>query len=157
MALIALRTEPNAEVMGFTTNVKELRISPRKRLDDAIKAIAAVAKGEGTDCSIPMRWAVEQKADLDAFAIYTDGQTWAGPQHPVQAMAAYRSARVADAKMVSVAFAGYSSSVVDGADAGMLDVVGFDTAAPVLIADFLREGRAAAGAGSAFTAAGDEV
>ena len=61
MALIALRTEPNAEVMGFTTNVKGLRISPRKRLDDAIKAIASVAKGEGTDCSIPMRWAAGRR------------------------------------------------------------------------------------------------
>jgi 60 kDa SS-A/Ro ribonucleoprotein len=157
MALIALRTEPNAEVLGFTTNVKQLRISPRKRLDDAVKAIASVAKGEGTDCSIPMRWAAEQKADFDALTIYTDGQTWAGPQHPVQAMAAYRAARVHDAKMVSVAFAGYSSSVVDGADAGMLDVVGFDTAAPMLIADFLRQGMRAEGAGSVSAAAGDEA
>jgi 60 kDa SS-A/Ro ribonucleoprotein len=58
---------------------------------------------------------------------------------------------------VSVAFAGYSSSVVDGADAGMLDVVGFDTAAPVLIADFLRQGMTGDGTGSASIAEGDEV
>ena len=72
-------------------------------------------------------------------------------------MAAYRAARVADAKMVSVAFVGYSSSVVDGTDAGMLDVVGFDTAAPALIADFLRQGMTAIGAGSASTAEGDDA
>lgn len=137
MALVALRTEPNAEVMGFTVNAKDLRISPRQRLDDAVAAVASVARGEGTDCSIPMRWAVERKVDFDGFAIYTDGQTWAGPQHPVQAMAAYRGARVPAAKMVSVAFVGYGTSVVDGSDGGMLDVVGFDTAAPALIADFL--------------------
>lgn len=138
MALVALRTEPNAEVMGFTVNAKELRISPRQRLDDAVAAVAKVARGEGTDCAIPMRWAAERKADFDAFAIYTDGQTWAGPQHPIQAMAAYRGARVPAAKMVSVAFVGYGTSVVDGSDGGMLDVVGFDTAAPAVIADFLR-------------------
>jgi 60 kDa SS-A/Ro ribonucleoprotein len=137
MALIALRTEPNAEVLGFTVNAKELRISPRQRLDDAVAAVAAIARGEGTDCSIPMRWALDRRADVDAFAIYTDGQTWAGPQHPVQAMAAYRGARVPAARMVSVAFVAYGSSVVDGSDAGMLDVVGFDTAAPALISDFL--------------------
>ena len=138
MALIALRTEPNAEVLGFTTNVKDLRISPRRRLDDAMKSIEAVARGEGTDCSVPMRWAIDQRVDLDGFTLYTDGQTWAGPQHPVQAMAAYRGARVATARMVSVGLAGYGTSVIDGSDAGMLDVVGFDTAAPVLIGDFLR-------------------
>ena len=138
MALVSLRTEPNAEILGFTVNAKDLRISPRKRLDDAVNSIAAVARGEGTDCSMPMRWAAERKADFDGFAIYTDGQTWAGPQHPVQAMTAYRRGRVPAAKMVSVAFVGYGTSVVDGSDAGMLDVVGFDTAAPVVIGDFLR-------------------
>lgn len=138
MALIALRTEPNAEVMGFTINAKNLRISPRRRLDDALKAIAAVAKGEGTDCALPMRWALERGADFDGFVLYTDGQTWAGPQHPVQAIAAYRGVRVPAAKMVTVGLAGYRTSVVDGSDAGMLDVVGFDTAAPTVISDFLR-------------------
>lgn len=138
MALVTLRTEPNAEVMGFTTGAKELRISSRQRLDDVVSTIAKVSRPEGTDCAIPMRWAAERRADFDAFALYTDGQTWAGPQHAVQAIAAYRGARVADAKMVSVAFVGYGNSMVDGSDAGMLDVVGFDPAAPVLIADFLR-------------------
>jgi 60 kDa SS-A/Ro ribonucleoprotein len=52
-------------------------------------------------------------------------------------MAAYRGARVAAAKMVSVALVGYGTSVVDGSDGGILDVVGFDTAAPAVIADFL--------------------
>ncbi len=41
MALVALRTEPNAEILGFTVNVKDLRISPRKRLDDAVKATSS--------------------------------------------------------------------------------------------------------------------
>jgi 60 kDa SS-A/Ro ribonucleoprotein len=83
-----------------------------------------------------MRWALQRRADFDGFAIYTDGQTWAGPEHPVQAMAAYRGARVLLAKMVSVAFVGYGHGLVDGSDAGMLDVVGFDTAAPTLIGGF---------------------
>jgi 60 kDa SS-A/Ro ribonucleoprotein len=138
MALVALRTEPNAEVLGFTVSAKELRISPRQRLDDAVRAVAAVARGEGTDCSVPMRWALARKADFDGFAIYTDGQTWAGPQHPVQALAAYRGARVPTARLVSVGLVAYGSSVVDGSDGGMLDVVGFDTAAPMLIGDFFR-------------------
>lgn len=77
-------------------------------------------------------------ARADAFAIYTAGQTWAGPQHPIQAMAAYRGARVPGARMASVALVAYGTSVVDGPDAGMLDVVGFDAAAPVVIADVLR-------------------
>ncbi len=137
MALITLRTEPNAEVIGFTTGYRPLRISARQRLDDVLYAVDRVAKPEGTDCAVPMAWALEHKRDVDAFLVYTDGQTWAGAQHPVQAMAAYRKARVADARMVSVAFVGYGDSIVDGSDAGMLDVVGFDTAVPALIRDFI--------------------
>jgi 60 kDa SS-A/Ro ribonucleoprotein len=138
MALIALRTEEKAEVLGFTVDAKELRISPRQRLDDAIAAIAAVARAEGTDCAVPMRWAIDRRADFDAFVLYTDGQTWAGPQHPAQAVAEYRRLRVPAARMVSVAMVAYGTGIADRADAGMLDVVGFDTAAPALIADFVR-------------------
>lgn len=76
-------------------------------------------------------------ASFDRTGRVECGQARAGPQHPVQGMAAYRGARVAAAKMVSVALVGYGTSVVDGSDGGILDVVGFDTAAPAVIADFL--------------------
>ena len=73
-----------------------------------------------------------------AFVIYTDNETWAGQIHPVQALQTYRE-RTGAAKLVVVGMASNGFSIADPDDADMLDVVGFDTAAPGLIADFVRQ------------------
>ncbi len=73
----------------------------------------------------------------DAFVIYTDSETWAGPVHPVEALREYRQKTGIAAKLVVVGLVSNGFSIADPEDAGMLDVVGFDTAAPALIADFL--------------------
>jgi 60 kDa SS-A/Ro ribonucleoprotein len=144
MALVALRTDPATAVVGFTTRPIELRISPRMRLDDVMRHIAEVSKPEGTDCAVPMTWALARKLDVDAFQLYTDQMTWAGAQHPVQALAGYRKARVPGARLVTVAMVAYRGSIADPGDAGSLDVVGFDAAAPAVIHDFLTGGAARA-------------
>ena len=52
---------------------------------------------------------------------------------------ALAAVRVPKARMVCVAFVANGTSVVDGSrGGGMRDVVGFETAAPTLIGDFLR-------------------
>jgi len=76
------------------------------------------------------RWAV------DAFVVYTDSETWAGAVHPAQALRAYRERMGIAAKLVVVAMASNGFSIADPNDGGMLDVVGFDTATPQVIADF---------------------
>jgi 60 kDa SS-A/Ro ribonucleoprotein len=43
-----------------------------------------------------------------------------------------------DARLVVVAMASNGFSIADPNDGGMLDVVGFDTATPAVIADFAR-------------------
>ena len=68
------------------------------------------------------RWAV------DAFVVYTDSETWAGDIHPAQALREYRERMGIAAKLVVVAMASNGFSIADPDDAGMLDVVGFDTA-----------------------------
>ena len=107
------------------------------RLDAAVAATADLPFG-GTDCSLPMRWALERNVQADAFVVYTDSETWAGPVHPVEALRAYRRKTGIDAKLVVVGLVSNGFSIADPEDAGMLDVVGFDAAAPALIADFLR-------------------
>ncbi len=89
---------------------------------------------------MPMLWAMEQKVQADAFVIYTDSETWAGNQmHPAQALQAYRRQTGIPAKLVVVGMTSNGFSIADPNDAGMLDVVGFDAAAPRLIADFIAE------------------
>jgi len=83
-------------------------------------------------------WALENKVAADAFVIYTDSETWAGAIHPAQALRQYRERTGIPARLVVVGMVANDFSIADPSDAGMLDVVGFDTAAPELIASFVR-------------------
>ena len=130
---------PNAAYtfLAFDTSTTVLSISPRQRLDDVVKTIEALPMA-GTDCSLPMIWAKQHGIDVDTFCVYTDNETWAGSVHPAQALRAYRDARGIPAKLVVVGMTSNGFSIADPNDAGMLDVVGFDTSAPPVIADFAR-------------------
>jgi 60 kDa SS-A/Ro ribonucleoprotein len=123
--------------VGHGSGLTPLTISPRQRLDDAVKAIDRLPFG-GTDCALPMLYAQAMEREVDTFVIYTDSETWAGDVHPAQALRDYRRASGIDARLVVVGMVSNGFSIADPADAGMLDVVGFDTAAPQLIADFAR-------------------
>ena len=92
----------------------------------------------GTDCALPMMYAMKHKIDVDTFVIWTDNETWAGATHPVQAPRAYREARGIAAKLVVVGMTATEFTIADPTDAGMLDVTGFDAAVPNVIADFAR-------------------
>jgi 60 kDa SS-A/Ro ribonucleoprotein len=84
-----------------------------------------------------MIWAMGHKVECDAFVIYTDNETWCGGQHPAQALAQYRRHHNPEARLVVVGMTATRFSIADPADPGMLDVVGFDTAAPALISGFV--------------------
>jgi len=70
--------------------------------------------------------------------IYTDGETWAGQIHPAQALGEYRRKFNPQAKLVVVGMVSNGFSITDPNDAGMMDVVGFDTATPGILAQFVR-------------------
>ena len=135
MALVTARVEPSYHVMAFTHEFLRLDISPRQRLDDVMRVTNRLAFG-GTDCSLPMLWAQEAGVPVDTFVVYTDSETWFGWIHPAQALQRYREATGIRAKLVVVGMVSNGFSIADPSDAGMLDVVGFDTAAPAVIADF---------------------
>jgi 60 kDa SS-A/Ro ribonucleoprotein len=71
--------------------------------------------------------------------IYTDSETWAGSIHPAQALREYRQRMGIPAKLVVVGMVSNGFSIADPNDAGMLDVVGFDTATPTVIGDFAKQ------------------
>lgn len=135
MALVTAATEPNHAIVAFSEALTPLAVSPRQRLDDVVRATDALPFG-GTDCSQPMVWAERNRVDVDTFVIYTDNETWAGSVHPAQALRAYRQACGRPAKLVVVGMTSNGFSIADPNDAGMLDVVGFDTATPSVIRDF---------------------
>jgi 60 kDa SS-A/Ro ribonucleoprotein len=137
MALVTAATEEHWQVLGFSGGLTPLPIGPSMRLDQAVAATANLPF-DATDCSLPMRWALKQEVKADAFVVYTDSETWVGPLHPVQALREYREKTGIPAKLVVVGLVSNGFSIADPDDPGMLDVVGFDTAAPAVIADFIR-------------------
>lgn len=112
-------------------------VSARERLDDVLQRTRALTFGR-TDCSAPMRYALKEGLEVDVFVIYTDNETWYGEQHPVQALQEYRRKTGIPAKLVVVAMTASGFSIADPADAGMLDVAGFDASVPAVLADFAR-------------------
>jgi 60 kDa SS-A/Ro ribonucleoprotein len=145
LALVTAATEPQHRIIGFTagsrgypdTAVTELDIGPRRRLDDVCGYTAGLPMG-ATDCALPMVWALKNRVEVDTFHIYTDSETWYGNIHPHQALEQYRRRMGIDARLVVVAMTATRNSIADPADPRQLDISGFDSAVPTLLADFSR-------------------
>ena len=122
---------------GGESGLTPLTFSPRTRLDDAVGAMRAVPMG-GTDCALPMLWATRNKVEADVFVVYTDNETWAGKVHPAVALREYRERMGIPARLIVVGMTATRFTIADPTDAGMLDVVGFDSAAPHVMTAFAK-------------------
>lgn len=137
LALLTASTESQCHVMGFADSFRDLGISPRQRLDDVLTRMTCVDFGS-TDCALPMVYARERKIPVDVFVVLTDSETYVGPEHPTVALRRYRTEMGLAAKLIVVGMVATEFTIADPHDAGMLDVVGFDTATPQVMADFAR-------------------
>ena len=146
MALVTAAREPRHLFTAFTAvgwsgfftgkgGITTLDISSRERLDDVVRRMSPVSFG-ATDCALPMLEGEKQRWPIDVFVVYTDNETWAGRVHPARALQRYRDRMGIPARLVVVGMASNGFSIADPSDAGLLDVVGFDTATPQVIADF---------------------
>jgi 60 kDa SS-A/Ro ribonucleoprotein len=159
LAMVAVAREPNIDVVTFSCagdvaggwikgdsakwgsrlrdGIEPFGMSSRQRLDDVIARMSALPMG-GTDCALPMLYALERDKAYDAFVIYTDNETWAGDPHPAEALTRYRRATgIGHAKLAVVGMVGNRFTIADPRDAGMLDLVGLDAAGPTLINEFI--------------------
>lgn len=137
MALVTANVEANRMFVAYETQVSPLAISPKQRLDDVVRHMQRLHMG-GTDCAAPILYALRHKIEVDAFLSFTDSETWAGGVHPVQALREYRQRMGIPAKLVNIGMTATEMSTADPNDGGSLDVVGFDAAAPAVLADFVR-------------------
>lgn len=156
MCMVTARTEQDWHIMGFSHRFEPLAISPRQRLDDVVRTVTNLRFG-ATDCSLPMRWALQNKVSVDAFVIYTDCETYWGDEHPMQSLQRYRDAMGIPAKLVTCAMTatkfsigkregrGYGyiyqddpPAIADPNDGGTLDIAGLDSAAPQIISNFVQ-------------------
>jgi 60 kDa SS-A/Ro ribonucleoprotein len=151
MAMQVARTEPAHIIRGFTTGgggryggwgysrgsaeLTDLGISAKSNLSTAMRKVQHNNFG-GTDCSQPMLWALENKVEIDTFAVLTDSETWAGKIQPFQALKKYRDQTGIDAKLAVFGISGSPFTIADPSDRGMLDFCGADANAPKVFADF---------------------
>jgi 60 kDa SS-A/Ro ribonucleoprotein len=150
-ALVNANVESQCEFYAFTTTkgatffgresdlegVRKVNISSRQRLDDVLKTSKELAQFmAGTDCALPMLHALKAKRYVDTFCVLTDSETWAGSIHPAQALRQYRREINPKAKLIVVGMVSNGFSIADPKDGGMLDVTGFDAAAPAVMSDF---------------------
>jgi 60 kDa SS-A/Ro ribonucleoprotein len=139
MALAIVKNQKNYWIGGFNTKMAELKINPSMRLDAVLEVMRCFSWG-GTDCSLPMMHAMANgMTNVDGFVVLTDNETWAGRIQPVQALRDYRKQYNSTAKLVVIGTSVSEFTIADPKDAGMLDVSGFDSSVPQIIADFLQK------------------
>lgn len=134
VALVTAKTEPLASIYGFGSRYTPLDISPARRLDDVAKYMRGLGM-QRTDCAVPMVQALRDRRAVDTFTVYTDNETYAGPVHVHEALRDYREGMGIDARLQVVCIVPTEFSVADPLDPRQLDVSGFDSAVPVLLAD----------------------
>jgi len=122
-------------VIDVDTRVHASRVTPRASL----REIAGWRpSGGGTDLSLPFSWALQRRLHVDGIVVLTDNETWAGRQHPVQALEAYRRAVNPAVRVVVVSLTPVRYLIADHDDEGVLAVAGLDAALPKVIAGFVR-------------------
>lgn len=137
MAMVTARVEQNYVFVGFCHQLKDLGITAADTLESATRKARDNNFG-GTDCALPILGAQEKGLPIEVFCVYTDSETWAGRIHPSQALKEYRQKTGTNAKLVVIGMAANPFTIADPKDAGMLDVVGFDSDTPSVIAEFSR-------------------
>ncbi|KAI8852055.1 TROVE domain family, member 2-like protein [Chytridium lagenaria] len=137
MAMTFLRTEPRTHLMAFTNKFIPLsNITRTDSLESVLTKVSNLTYG-ATDCAQPMLYAMEKKIEVDVFMVFTDSETWFGKVHPVEALKRYRKTMGIPARLIVFGMVSNGFSIADPDDAGMLDVAGFDAAAPGIVREFV--------------------
>jgi 60 kDa SS-A/Ro ribonucleoprotein len=139
IAMVQARVEKNNYLIrGFCHRLVDLNITPAMRLDQVLSVVSKADFGS-TNISAPMADATVRELDVDVFQIITDNDLNHGSMHPFQALKAFRKTmNKPRAKLVVMATSATKFSVADPSDVDSLDICGFDSAAPALLADFVR-------------------
>lgn len=124
---------------GNANGLSVMDIPKNTRIDKFVETMKRdYNMGGGTDCALPMIYALENKIPVDVFIITTDNESWAGTIHASKALENYRKVMGIDAKMVVLATAATSFSVADPKDSRMLDIAGFDASVAQVVNEFVK-------------------
>ena len=149
MMMTTVRTEERCDVVAFSMNqrhgvnhagtnsIAHLSVSPQDDLCKMMCTCSNITPGR-IDCAAPILDAIENKKMYDVFVVYTDSETSYGPIHPSEALKRYRKVSgIRDARLIVCGMASTGFSIADRNDPLMLDIVGFDSGAPMAIHEFV--------------------
>jgi 60 kDa SS-A/Ro ribonucleoprotein len=134
-AMLARIEGRNVHVIDVDTAVHRSKVTPQTSLRELATWRGS---GGGTDLSLPFSWALARRLSVDGIVVLTDSETWAGRQHPVQALDAYRRSVNPQVRVVVVSMTATGMGIADPADVGVLNVAGLDASLPQIIAGFIR-------------------
>jgi len=131
----------SSDSFSYGDNFLELSVDKIQKisLEGLINALKAFPFSR-TDCSLPMRFALEYRIPIDAFVIYTDNETYFNENSkrtPSQSLHVYNKKMNLNAKLIVVATTATDFSIADPDDQNMLDICGFDSNCPAIISDFI--------------------
>jgi len=138
MAMAYIKKEDYVTTVAFSHKLIPVHLSKHMSIDSVINELKAIHFG-ATDCALPMLYAVDNNIPIDVFVIWTDNETWYGDVDPHIALKKYREKMGINAKLVVCGVTATNFTIADPNDPGMLDVVGFDSAVPMLIDQFSKE------------------
>ncbi|XP_046843921.1 60 kDa SS-A/Ro ribonucleoprotein-like [Xenia sp. Carnegie-2017] len=137
MAMMTARTEKHHEFVAFSHEIVPMKISSNMNLDEVLNICNEIPEGK-TDCAQPMLYAIDKNLKIDVFIVYTNSETHYGDVHPREALKQYRHhSGIHDAKLIVVAMTSSGFTIADPDDPGMLDIAGFDSAAPQMMREFI--------------------
>jgi 60 kDa SS-A/Ro ribonucleoprotein len=125
----------NVHVIDVDTAVHRSKVTPQTSLRELATWRGS---GGGTDLSLPFSWALAYRLSVDGIVVLTDNETWAGRQHPIQALDAYRRSVNPQVRVVVVSMTATGMRIADPADVGVLNVAGLDASLPQIITGFIR-------------------
>ncbi|XP_046844079.1 60 kDa SS-A/Ro ribonucleoprotein-like [Xenia sp. Carnegie-2017] len=137
MAMMTAQTEKYCKFVAFSHDIVPMKISSHMNLDEVLKICNEIPEGD-TDCAQPMLYAIDKNLKIDVFIVFTDSETYYGKVHPREALKQYRHhSGIDDAKLIVVAMTSNGFTIADPDDPGMLDIAGFDSAAPQVMKEFI--------------------
>ncbi len=129
---------PNYEFLGFDTQTYRFTFTEQQRLDDIMRGMHLYGGG-GTDCGLPLKYALQEKREFDAFVTLTDNETFFGSTHVCQTLDHYRKEINSSARYVNIQMTATHVTNNRPDDLLALEVCGFDTSVPEIISGFLAE------------------
>jgi 60 kDa SS-A/Ro ribonucleoprotein len=138
LALVTMATEPKTLTYGFSSGLIDLGISPKDRLDTVAAKAAKASRGwGGTNPGALIEKAIQDNLKVETFLVITDNDANSG-YHVFELLKKYRAKSGINARMIVLAVTATKFSIADPEDNLSLDIAGFDSATPGLIADFSR-------------------